>query len=217
MLPSKTAPSGCWNIAATRETDWRPVRVELAAPGVGWVDLHPVVFDEVGYGRQADSDGGCFDYPPDAFSTGRLGGAGVPCLARSLAGGRRAVCLNADDWMTGLGIGLFDSAVRDRVEQHLIRLAAELLALGVRVVVEFGSWSRAERDQLLAVGRDAGADVELHVLDPGVEELWRRLSARNSQSGETPIDRPTLQRCLGQWEPPDQSELARYDPHLAGA
>ena len=23
------------------ETDWRPVRLELAAAGVGWVDLHP--------------------------------------------------------------------------------------------------------------------------------------------------------------------------------
>ncbi len=66
----------------TVQTDWRPVRVELAAPGVGWVDLHAVVFDEVGYGRQADVDGGRFDYPPDAFSTGRLGGAGVPCLSR---------------------------------------------------------------------------------------------------------------------------------------
>lgn len=67
----------------TVQTDWRPVRVELvAAPAVGWVGLHPVVFDEGGYGRQADLDGGCFGYPPDAFSTGRLGGAEVPCLSR---------------------------------------------------------------------------------------------------------------------------------------
>ncbi len=30
------------------ETDWRPARVELAAPGERWVDLHPVVFDASG-------------------------------------------------------------------------------------------------------------------------------------------------------------------------
>src|SRR4051812_37627781 len=40
------------------ETDWRPVRVELAAPCRGWVDLHPVVFDSSGHGRQADRNGG---------------------------------------------------------------------------------------------------------------------------------------------------------------
>src|SRR3954462_9576165 len=45
------------------ETDWRPARVELAAPGSRWVDLHPVRFGADGHGRQAELDGGCFEYP----------------------------------------------------------------------------------------------------------------------------------------------------------
>lgn len=64
------------------ETDWRPVRVELVAPGRGWVDLHPVVFDNTGHGRQASFDGGHFDYPPDSFNVGMLDGLTVPCLSR---------------------------------------------------------------------------------------------------------------------------------------
>lgn len=64
------------------ETDWRPVRVEMAAPGRGWVDLHPVVFDATGRGRQASHDGGHFDYPPEAFASGTLEGMTVPCLSR---------------------------------------------------------------------------------------------------------------------------------------
>ncbi len=63
------------------ETDWRPVRVELVAEGRGWVDVHPVVFDATGHGRQADLDGGRFDYPPDAFDQGALGAVRVPCLS----------------------------------------------------------------------------------------------------------------------------------------
>jgi hypothetical protein len=39
------------------ETDWRPVRIELVAEGRGWVDVHPVVFDATGHGRQADIGG----------------------------------------------------------------------------------------------------------------------------------------------------------------
>jgi lincosamide nucleotidyltransferase A/C/D/E len=63
------------------ETDWRPVRVELIAEGRGWVDVHPVVFDATGHGRQADVGGGQFDYPPEAFDQGALGGVCVPCLS----------------------------------------------------------------------------------------------------------------------------------------
>ena len=65
------------------ETDWRPVRVELVAPGRGRVDLHPVVFDAEGHGRQAGFDGEHFDYPPEGFTVGVIGGLTVPCLSRA--------------------------------------------------------------------------------------------------------------------------------------
>ena len=62
------------------ETDRRPARVELAAGGGRWVDLHPVHFAADGHGRQADGEGGCFEYPPGCFTTGRIGDRDVPCL-----------------------------------------------------------------------------------------------------------------------------------------
>jgi lincosamide nucleotidyltransferase A/C/D/E len=64
------------------ETDWRPVRVELVAQDRGWVDVHPVVFDATGHGRQAGIGGGHFDYPPEAFDQGSLDGVCLPCLSR---------------------------------------------------------------------------------------------------------------------------------------
>jgi predicted kinase len=107
-----------------------------------------------------------------------------------------------------------DTAFRDRLEHRLVDLAADLLGLRGRAVVEFGSWSRAERDHLLNVGRAAGAAVELHVLDHDVEELWRRLSQRNAQTGEVPVDRETLERYRQHWQPPDDAELQAYDAPL---
>jgi lincosamide nucleotidyltransferase A/C/D/E len=50
------------------ETDWRPTRIELAAAGARWVDVHPVHFDAAGHGRQADLDGGFFEYPAGCLS-----------------------------------------------------------------------------------------------------------------------------------------------------
>jgi lincosamide nucleotidyltransferase A/C/D/E len=63
------------------ETDWLPSRVELRAPGDRWVDVHPVAFDENGAGRQADLDGGFFEYPPGAFGSGIIAGRRVGCLS----------------------------------------------------------------------------------------------------------------------------------------
>lgn len=63
------------------ETDWLPLRVEVAAGGDRWVDVHPVTFDVQGHGIQGDLKGTHFLYPPTAFAVGRLGGRSVRCLS----------------------------------------------------------------------------------------------------------------------------------------
>lgn len=63
------------------ETDWRPVRLELVAPGSRWVDLHPVVLDADGDGVQAGFDGAVFRSPATERVVGRLGGREVVCLS----------------------------------------------------------------------------------------------------------------------------------------
>jgi lincosamide nucleotidyltransferase A/C/D/E len=66
------------------ETDWLPVRVELHRPGRGWVDLHPLVFDERGNGLQMGFEGRVFHYPKAGFGHGSLDGVEVACLSREL-------------------------------------------------------------------------------------------------------------------------------------
>lgn len=63
------------------ETDWLPVRIELAAAGARWVDVHPVRFGEDGHGRQAGLGEEYFDYLPSSFTTGSLAGRRVNCLS----------------------------------------------------------------------------------------------------------------------------------------
>jgi lincosamide nucleotidyltransferase A/C/D/E len=62
------------------ETDWRPNRVELAAAGQGWVDVHPLLFDPDGNARQAALDGRYFTFPRSYFRTGALEGRQVGCF-----------------------------------------------------------------------------------------------------------------------------------------
>jgi lincosamide nucleotidyltransferase A/C/D/E len=63
------------------ETDWRPTRVELAAVGRGWVDIHPLTFDPEGNAYQTGLDGESYMYPAASFVTGHILGRPVRCLS----------------------------------------------------------------------------------------------------------------------------------------
>jgi lincosamide nucleotidyltransferase A/C/D/E len=69
------------DLGYTIETDWRPNRVELLAPGRGWVDVHPFEFDENGAARQAALGGGWHEFPKSYFVHGTLGSLAVPCVS----------------------------------------------------------------------------------------------------------------------------------------
>lgn len=63
------------------ETDWRPTRVELAAAGRGWVDVHPLTFGPDGDDVQIGLHGERYRYPAAVFVTGRLLDRPVRCLS----------------------------------------------------------------------------------------------------------------------------------------
>ena len=63
------------------ETDWRPNRVELAATGARWVDLHPLMIDDDGSARQVSVAGGWHEFDRSWFTVGSLAGRPVPCVS----------------------------------------------------------------------------------------------------------------------------------------
>ena len=142
-----------------------------------------------------------------------LPGAGKTTLARQLARELPAVRLCPDEWMADLGIDLFDAETRDRLEGVFWRHAQELLRLGQSVILEFGFWGRAERDEKRAGARALGARVELRYLDVPLEELWRRIERRNAAGGRAtaPITRAQLEEWAGLFQAPDAAELALFD------
>ncbi len=62
------------------EVDWRPNRLELTAPGRGWVDVHPLVVQPDGSARQAALRGGWHGWPI-VLHVGRLEDVVVPCVS----------------------------------------------------------------------------------------------------------------------------------------
>ena len=144
-----------------------------------------------------------------------LPGAGKTTLARRLETERQAVRLCPDEWMASLGIDARDEAARDRLESTLTDHALRLISVGVDVILEYGFWGRSERDLKRAQARSVGAQVELHVLIVPIDELWRRVAARNVAMpwGTVPISRADLFTWWGIFAPqaPDAAELGLFD------
>jgi predicted kinase len=107
----------------------------------------------------------------------------------------------------------------EKIEGQFWRLAQEILALGLNVVLDFGLRTRAERDELRVVVRNLCVGVELHYLDAPPQELWRRIEARNSKPpwDDEPIGRADLDEWMTDFQAPDADELALYDPPPPGA
>ncbi|MDB5472436.1 MAG: ATP-binding protein [Caulobacter sp.] len=109
-----------------------------------------------------------------------LPGSGKSTLARRLAGETGALRLSSDVWLKALEADGYDIVARARVEALQWDLATELLGRGVSVILEAGFWTRAERDVCRAGAAAARATAVLHFCDAPVEELQRRVAARNA-------------------------------------
>ncbi|AXI76330.1 AAA family ATPase [Peterkaempfera bronchialis] len=147
-----------------------------------------------------------------------LPGSGKTTLAKRLAQEVPAVRLCPDEWLAGLGMDLYDEEVRDRLERQFWEHAGNLLRLGQNVVLEFGFWSRSERNDKRLAARALGAVVELRYLTAPFEELWRRVEARSAEAawGTVPLSRETLEAYARLFEAPDRAELALFDRPPAG-
>ena len=142
-----------------------------------------------------------------------LPGSGKTLLATELAATFPAVRMCPDDWMMSAGIDLWDADARGRIEGLQLDLALDLLRSGQHVVIEWGVWSRAERDALHAAGRAAGAAVELRYVQAPLDVLWQRIVERDREGrwGSRAITRKELETWATRYEVPSEAELASYD------
>jgi len=148
-----------------------------------------------------------------------LPGAGKTTLARRLAADLAAIRFCPDEWLTDLGIDLFDVRARDRLERRLWQHTQDLLRRGQIVILEYGFWSHSEREEKRLFARGIGAGVELRFLDVPFEELVRRVEARNraGHPGSVLLTRELLADYRPLFEAPDADELALYDEAAAAS
>ena len=139
-----------------------------------------------------------------------LPGVGKTTLAKKLASETAAIRFCPDEWMEDLGVTLWDAKFRDTLEKKFLTLTQDLLKNGQSVILEYGFWSKSERDKLLHLGRSLNVGVELHYLNVPEDEIRRRLQKRGMEGDDIILDHK-LKEWSEQFERPDFSELRLYD------
>ena len=138
-----------------------------------------------------------------------LPGSGKTTLAKALERKFRAVRLAPDEWMDALSIGIYDEERRGKIEALQWKFGQELLAVGLTVIIEWGTWGRSERDTLRLGARALGAAVELHYLSAPVDVLFDRIQRRGMEKPR--IERDQLLRWVEMFQAPTPEEIALFD------
>jgi predicted kinase len=138
-----------------------------------------------------------------------LPGSGKTTLAKALESKLHAVRFSPDEWISALSFDLYDEERRAKIEALQWKFGQELLARGLTVIVEWGTWGRAERDALRLGARALGAAVELHYLDVPLDVLFERIQRRGMEN--PPIERDALSRWHQAFEVPTAEEIALFD------
>ena len=142
-----------------------------------------------------------------------LPGSGKTTLAKALESKLGTVRFCPDEWMDALSLDIYDEERRGKIEALQWKFGRELLALGLTVIIEWGTWGRAERDALRLGARALGAAVELHYLSASADVLFERIRRRGLE--KPPIERDALSRWFETFQAPTAEEMALFDKPLA--
>lgn len=63
------------------DTDWKPVRIELYSDKYGYLDIHPFILNEDGTAKQADLEGGWYEFDKDCFGNAVFEEKTIPCIS----------------------------------------------------------------------------------------------------------------------------------------
>jgi predicted kinase len=105
-----------------------------------------------------------------------------------------------------------------RVYEQIGEVWPRCLELGVDVVLDFGCWTRRDRDVPRAKIASIGAQARLYRVTCPEEEAWRRIEKRNADlKGSLYISRSTFEILKGRFEPLDLDEERMRSPDSLAA
>lgn len=100
----------------------------------------------------------------------------------------------------------------ERTEKYLFEKSLEILEIGVNVVLDWGFWTKEERDYAKTFYKSRNIDCEFHYIDINDEEWARRLTKRNTavlknEVSAYYVDENLAIKFAGIFEKPEKEEI----------
>lgn len=109
--------------------------------------------------------------------------------------------------------GEFYDAFAERVNKYLIKKAVEIVKAGCNVILDWGFWTKAARQEITKYFNQFEIDVEWHYVDIERSRWERLIEERNTkiQNGnggsDFYVDEGLLNKMLSKFEEPKRDEI----------
>lgn len=117
--------------------------------------------------------------------------SGKSTYSQQLRKDKKAVILSVDDiTLTLLGQNGGDTldVYVEKLEQYFFQKSVEIVETGINVVLDWGVWTKTERDFAKQFYGSRGIEYEFHYISINDEEWYRRLEKRNKDVLEKKSD-----------------------------
>lgn len=141
--------------------------------------------------------------------------SGKSTYAKQLPAAGQPVILSVDEIMLAV-FGLYAGEKHDEyaasVRHYLFQKSLELIRAGVDVILDWGFWTKAGRDEAKEFYRSRNIECELHYLDLS-DDVWQACINQRNQSvmaGETTayiVDSALAAKFEARFEPPAKEEV----------
>lgn len=109
--------------------------------------------------------------------------------------------------------GEFYNAFAERVNKYLMKKAIEIVNAGCNVILDWGFWTKGERQETTKYFNQFGIDVEWHYVDIELSRWQQLIDERNAkiQNGnggsDFYVDEGLMEKLLSKFEVPKRDEI----------